>query len=128
MQEVLLEKMSCRLNYASNAKIICLCVWAFMATFVILMLYDFYASIRSLDKLVMLFFLRLSDTEGTYSYFMAIFSMAIRWIFWIIPTLAQLIDLSIFVSLVGLIGLKFRALNKKIEIVVLRANASSPKV
>ena len=99
-----------------------------MATFVILMLYDFYASIRSLDKLVMLFFLRLSDTEGTYSYFMAIFSMAIRWIFWIIPTLAQLIDLSIFVSLVGLIGLKFRALNKKIEIVVLRANASSPKV
>lgn len=52
----------------------------------------------------------------------------IQWLFWIIPLVAQVLDLTIFVSLVGLLGLKFRALNAKIKTVVTRANSFSPKV
>ena len=55
-------------------------------------------------------------------------SQIIQWILWYVPLVIKFMDLTIFVSLIALLGFKFRALNEKIKAITIKAIASPPRV
>ncbi|XP_043285600.1 putative gustatory receptor 28b [Venturia canescens] len=101
-QDVILEKIGCRINYESSAKSIRKYIWTTLIILMVLMAYEFYRS--------------------------PVKDLSLRWILWTVPLTAQILDLTILVVLVGWLGLKFSSINEKLSSVVTRANASSPEV
>lgn len=129
-QELILEKIGCRSNYESSIKSIRKYVWT---TFIILMFfitYDFYSSTYHDGESVLNRFQISQERQYEWHFFFSFFPRRIsfRWFFWTSSLVAQIMDLTILVVLVGWLGLKFSAINEKISSVVARANASSPKV
>ncbi|XP_043285603.1 putative gustatory receptor 28b [Venturia canescens] len=103
-QESILGKIGCRNKNETSVKSIQRYVWTTLIVLMFLMAYDFYA-IAYKGK-----------------------SLSFRWFFWMASLMAQVMDLTILVVLVGWIGFKFSAINEKLSCVVAKANASSPKV
>ncbi|XP_043283779.1 gustatory receptor 68a-like [Venturia canescens] len=103
-QDIIMNKMNCRSNYDLCVKIIRTCVWTSLLAVIYFILYD----INGIDR--------------DYSI------MSPEYFFWNLGLMIQAIDLTVFATLVGLLGVIFHDLNKKIRAVVTRANSSSSKV
>ncbi|XP_043284088.1 gustatory receptor family protein 3-like [Venturia canescens] len=103
-QDLFLNKMNCRPYHESCVKIIRVCVWTTLLAVLFFIAYDIYG-IRRYYNIV-----------------------SPEYILWHAGLFVQIIDFTVFATLVGLLGLNFYNLNEKIRSVVTRANASSPKV
>ncbi|XP_043284463.1 putative gustatory receptor 28b [Venturia canescens] len=104
VQGMILETTSRRSDCEFVVKIVRIYVWTTIFAVIFLILFEVYV-VHRYDTIV-------SSTHTI----------------WTISLLVQVISLTVFTTLVTLLGLNFRSLNRKIRIVVKRANASSPKV
>lgn len=127
-----LEKMNCSMRYKSDTGIISTFVWGSLVSTTLLLIYDFNASNPVNGRSVLLNLSHCVPRFSKFFYdliFTNLFSSITIWrLLASVPLIIQTLDQTMFASLVGLLGLKFRVLNEKLIAVVMRTNLSPPKV